>query len=186
MAVTPDGQRPTDSDARVAALIARLGLKPLPVEGTLFARTWVSAETLPDGTPAGTSIVGLHAAVPLSRSLFHRLDRDEVWHFHAGDPIRLVLLAPDGGDRDIVLGPDPLAGHAVQVVVPAGTWQAGELAAGGRWALFGCTVAPGFTAGCFTPGRRTALMRSHPGRAADIERLGCDDDATGMSPGSEG
>jgi predicted cupin superfamily sugar epimerase len=73
----------------------------------------------------------------------------------------------------------------VQAVVPAGTWQAGELAAGGRWALFGCTMAPGFTAACFTPGRRTALMGSHPRRAADIERLGCDDDATGMPPGSE-
>jgi predicted cupin superfamily sugar epimerase len=181
----PPGRPARDADPEVAALIDRLGLRPLPVEGTLFARTWVSPQSLSDGTPLGSAMIGLYSVHPASRSLFHRLDRDEVWHFHAGDPIRLVLLDPAGGSREVILGPDPLAGHAVQAVVPAGTWQAGELVRGGRWALFGCTLAPAFTADCFTPGRRGPLGAGYPERADDIVRLGCDDDAGGLPPGSE-
>jgi predicted cupin superfamily sugar epimerase len=67
---------------------------------------------------------------PPSRSLFHRLAYDEIWHFYAGDPLRLVLLHPDGSDEEVVLG-DAVEGHAVQHVIPAGTWQAGETVPGG-------------------------------------------------------
>ena len=112
----------------------------------------------------------------LSRSLFHRLTHDEVWHFYGGDPLRLVLLQPDGADDEVVLGPDLHAGQRVQYVIPAGTWQAGELMPGGSWALFGCTMAPGFTGTCFEGGRRDDLLRSHPARRADIKPLGVPDD----------
>src|SRR5262249_19429373 len=121
------------------------------------------------GAPAGT---GLFGEAPPSRSLFHRLDHDEVWHFYAGDPLRLVLLHPDGCDEEVFLGGDVVRGEQVQQVVPAGTWMAGEVAPGGPWSLFGCTMAPGFTPGCFEGGVVPELLRSHPGRRADIERLG--------------
>ena len=134
-------------------------MAPLPVEGTLFAETYRS--------DAGTAGVGLFCDEPPSRSLFHRLTFDEVWHFYAGDPLRLVLLDPDGSDREVILG-DGLA----QFVVPAGVWQAGELVPGGAWALYGCTMAPGFTPECFEGGSVERLLETHPARAADIERLG--------------
>ena len=158
-------------DPVVAQLIERFGLERLPVEGTYVARTYVGRSG-PDGVPAGTAILGLYCSDPPSRSLFHRLSRDEVWHFHAGDPLRLVLLHPDGRDEEVVLGPDVAGGQAAQHVVPAGSWQAGELVSGGRWALFGCTMAPGFTAGCFEGGATAALLASHPARRDDIDRLG--------------
>src|SRR5262245_26316351 len=144
-------------------------MTPLPVEGTFLAETYRSDDS---GAPAGTAAVALFSADPPSRSLFHRLAHDEVWHFHAGDPLRLVLLRPDGSDEEVILGGDVLGGHAVQYVVPAGVWQAGELVAGGRWALFGCTMAPGFTPEFFEGGRVPDLLQTHPARAADIERLG--------------
>ena len=149
-------------------LIERYGMSPLPVEGTLFAETYRSDETAPAGGPAGTAGVGLFCDDPPSRSLFHRLAFDEVWHFYAGDPLRLVLLHPDGSDGEVILG----GGDAVQHVIPAGVWQAGELVPGGTWALYGCTMAPGFTPSCFEGGSVEQLLASHPGRAADIERLG--------------
>jgi len=93
-----------------------------------------------------------------------------------------VLLRPDGSSDDIVLGGDPFAGHRVQFVIPAGVWQAGELVPGGSWALFGCTMAPGFTGTCFEGGRRAELLASHPDRASDIERLGIPDDHTTSMP----
>jgi len=155
----------------VARLVAHFGMTKLPVESTLFVSTYVSAARTADGAAASTAMLGLYARDPLSRSLFHRLAHDEVWHYHLGDPLRLVLLHADGSDEDVVLGPDVLAGHRVQHVVPAGTWQAGELLDGGEWALFGCTVAPGFTGEIFESGYAEDLVRTHPARLSDIRRL---------------
>ena len=168
----------------VAALVAHFDMSPLPVEGTWFVSTWRSAGDLPEGGPIGTAMIGLYAADPPSRSLFHRLAFDETWHFYGGDPIRLVLLQPDGRDEEVVMGGDPLAGQHVQYVIPAGVWQAGELVAGGSWTLFGCTLAPGFTGTCFEGGRVGPLSAGYPGRAVDIARLAVPDgDATAMPDG---
>jgi predicted cupin superfamily sugar epimerase len=156
----------------VRLLIERFGMTALPVEAVLFAQTYRSDATARSGVPAGTAGVGLFCDDPPSRSLFHRLDHDEVWHFYAGDPLRLVLLHPDGTDEEVVMGSDVLGGESVQHVVPAGVWQAGELLPGGTWALFACTMAPGFTPACFEGGRVPDLLATHPSRAADIERLG--------------
>jgi predicted cupin superfamily sugar epimerase len=155
----------------VSLLIERFGMTALPVEGTLFAETYKSTVVAPSGGPAGTAGVGLFCDDPPSRSLFHRLAFDEVWHYYAGDPLRLVLLHPDGSGEEVVMGGDVLGGKTVQHVVPAGVWQAGELVPGGTWALFCCTMAPGFTPACFEGGRASDLLATHPARAADIERL---------------
>ena len=146
-------------------------MTPLPVEATFFAQTYRSDATAGPGVPAGTAGIGLFCNDPPSRSLFHRLDHDEVWHFYAGDPLRLVLLHPDGSDEEVVMGGDVLGCQTVQHVVPAGVWQAGELVPGGTWALFACTMAPGFTPACFEGGRVADLLATHPGRGVDIERL---------------
>ena len=157
-------------------VIEAYGLQLLPVEGTLFVSTYRSPASLPDGSPVGTAMIGMYAHDPLSRSLFHRLPHDEVWHFYGGDPIRLVLLRPDGGVDEVWLGPDVRAGQRVQHVVPAGVWQAGELGPEGTYGLFGCTMAPGFTGAGFEGGRRSELLGSHPSARDDIDRLAVADD----------
>ncbi len=154
------------------SLVERFGMTPLPVEATFFVDTYRSVARVGSGGPVGSAGIGLYCDDPPSRSLFHRLEFDEVWHFYGGDPIRLVLLHPDGSDEEVILGGDPLAGGLVQHVIPAGVWQAGELAPGGVWALFGCTMAPGFTSACFEGGRVDDLAALYPARRADIERLG--------------
>lgn len=166
----------------VQALISHFGLRPLPVEGTLFAATYRGAPLQPGGAARSSAMLGLYCDDPPSHSLFHRLPVDEVWHFHAGDPLRLVLLHADGSSQDVLLGANPLAGHAVQVVVPAGSWQAGHLVAGGRYALFGCTVVPGFDSTMFEGGERDALLVRYPERRADILRCGCGPGQSRMPP----
>ncbi len=166
----------------MVALIEAYGLEPLPVEGTLFASTYRSRGSSPDGAPVGTAMIGLYAHDPLSRSLFHRLPSDEVWHFYDGDPIRLVLLHPDGEVDEVWLGADVGAGQRVQAVVPAGVWQAGELAPDGTYALFGCTMAPGLHRGGFrrwSPERaaRQPPERRRRHRAAGAARRRADLDA---------
>jgi len=168
---------------RVQALIEHYHLQPLPAEGTLFVSTYRSAHELTNGKPYGTAIIALYCDAPPSRSLFHRLPVDEVWHFYAGDPLRLVLLYPDDTSREVIMGNDPLRGQQVQFVVPAGVWQAGQLVAGGEYALFGCTLAPGFTDDMFEGGTRDHLLARYPERAQDIQALSCSPDQLKMPEG---
>ena len=169
-------------DPTVRLLIEHLDLRPLPVEATFFVQTYRSRIDTASGGPAGSAGIGLYCDEPPSRSLFHRLEFDEVWHFYCGDPLRLVLLHRDGSDEEVIMGSDVLAGQRAQYLVPARAWQAGELVAGGSWALFGCTMAPGFTSACFEGGRVAELLESHPARATDIERLGVQADHPVVMP----
>jgi predicted cupin superfamily sugar epimerase len=119
-----------------AEIIRLLGLRPHP-EGGHFVETHRDAR--PDGRAHATAIYFLLARG--ERSHWHRVDAVEVWHWHAGAPLAL-LIAHGGGKRSITLGPDLTAGEVPQGVVPAGHWQAAE--SRGDWTLVGCTVSPGF------------------------------------------
>ncbi|MCH0566981.1 MULTISPECIES: cupin domain-containing protein [unclassified Streptomyces] len=150
------------------ALVAHYGLRPLPREGGLFRRTW-AGPARPDGRPTGSAIVVLLTADDFSA--LHRLPTDEIWHFHLGDPLQLLLLAPDGTARTAVLGPDLHAGQHLQFTVPAGTWMGARVAEGGAWTFFGCTMAPGFTDADYEHGDAAELTARYPARAAQIVEL---------------
>lgn len=175
-----DGQ-PVHADT--VAMLRHFAFDRLPVEGTLFRGTWRAEQRLPSGEPTGTAMIGLYAESPRSHSLFHRLTHDEVWHVYGGDPFVLHLLHPDGRYDAVRMGSDIRQGEQVQHVVPAGTWQAGELVAGGRYALFGCTMAPGFTGGCFEAGPADVLRQAFPHATEVIGRLGVTHGSTRMPPG---
>ncbi len=149
-------------------LVAHYGMEPIPREGGLFRRTWAGPEG-PDGRPAGSAIVALLTADDFSA--LHRLPTDEVWHFYLGDPLELLLLAPDGTSRTAVLGPDVLGGQQPQLTVPARTWMGARVTAGGAWTFFGCTMAPGFTYADYEHGDAADLTARHPDRAALITEL---------------
>lgn len=83
----------------------------------------------------------------------------------------LTLLHPDGRGEQVRMGTNPLAGEQVPCVVPAGVWQAGCLVRSGRYALFGCTMAPGFTGDCFEAARAGELAARFPAFAETIHRL---------------
>ncbi|WP_447042054.1 cupin domain-containing protein [Streptomyces sp. DSM 118878] len=162
----------------------RYGLRPLPVEGGLFRRTWSGAEGA-DGRPAGSAIIALLSTTPGDFSAMHRLPVDEVWHFYRGDALELLLLAPDGSDRLVLLGAGGAGGEGgeVQYVVPAGTWMGARVIRGGRhgWGLFGTTMAPGFVPRDYEGGDAEALCARYPGRAALIREL-CRVGAPGRMP----
>lgn len=168
--------------SEVKTLIEYYKLKPLPVEGTLFCSTY---RPIPEGgKPLGSAIIGLYCEQPRSCSLFHKLAVDEIWHFYKGDPLRLILLYPDGSTRDVIMGDDVLSGQFVQFIVPAGVWQAGELLSGGRYSLYGCTMAPGFTEDMFEGGTAANLIEAYPVRNEDISRLSCRQDDLTMPEGA--
>lgn len=164
-------------------IIKHFQFEKLPVEGTFYKSTYRSTLETESGAPAGTAMIGLYCENPLSVSCFHRLSYDEVWHVYGGDPFILILLSPDGSSEEILMGPDPLKGQKVQFVIPANTWQAGSIVPGGRYALFGCTMAPGFHGSCFEAGTADALIQQYPDRTEDIQRLSVNGYETKMPEG---
>lgn len=148
----------------------RWNLAPLPGEGGFFAQTWRGGPSSAQDRPLGTAILFL-----ITRSDFsalHALDADEVWHFHAGDPVEHVQIHPGGGLKRSVLGPDILTSHAPQTIAAAGSWQGARLAAPERgWALVGCTMAPGWSEHGTRLAERRALLETFPQHAEVIHHF---------------
>jgi predicted cupin superfamily sugar epimerase len=92
---------------------------------------------------------------------------DEVWHHYEGDPVFLHTLDPSG-HQVFRLGGDLAAGQRPQHVVRGGVWQA-AVAMGDRYALCGCTVAPGFDFADFVMPTRSELLAEFPEHAALVE-----------------
>lgn len=152
-------------------LIELLGLEPMPVEGGHFRQTYVARDRLPSGKPVSTAIYYLLTDEPDGFSALHRLPTDELYHFYLGDPVEMLHLYADGRGERLVLGPDLAAGQRVQHVAPRGVWQGSRLVPGGRFALLGATMAPGFSESDFESGDREALLKSHPAQADLIRAL---------------
>ena len=120
-------------------VIEALGMQAHP-EGGWYAETWRAAS--PDGTrPSASAIVYLLAAG--DQSHWHRVDADEIWQYSAGDTLELrVWVDGDAAVMTYRLGGELDRGDVVQVVVPAGAWQAARPLGG--WTLVGCIVSPAF------------------------------------------
>lgn len=155
--------------------VERLHLMPHP-EGGWYRETYrstlqVAAVGADASLPrsAATSIYFLLADGQVST--LHRIAYDEVWHYHAGSPLRVAAIHPAGRLQTWLVGLDADAGEEPQCVVPGGCWFGAELAEPGTWALVGCTVAPGFEFADFELGSRDALLAEFPEHAGLITRL---------------
>lgn len=146
-----------------------LKMQPLPTEGGYFAETYrsdasLSADALQHAYPGERSLATAiyYMLTPDTFSAMHKLKGDEVYHFYLGDPIEMLLLKPDGSGAAVILGADIAAGMRLQHVVPGGTWQGSRLAPGGKFALLGTTMSPGFSPEDYEHGSREALSEKYP------------------------
>lgn len=161
------------------AHIERLDLQPHP-EGGYYRRSYTANEMLAAGAlperfggarPVSTAI---HFLLPAGEvSALHRMQSDELWHFYAGDPLRVHMLYPDGRHESFVLGPALDEGMVYQAAVPHGVWFGAELAGSPDkgFALVGNTVAPGFDFSDFELAERDELVARYPEHRALIRRL---------------
>jgi uncharacterized protein len=127
------------SPLKAADVIRLLDLKPHP-EGGHFRETFRDGRKVDGARAASTAIYFLLARG--ERSHWHRVDATELWHWHAGAPLKLEIAATSGSRETLTLGGDLGAGQRPQAVLPAHAWQAAQSL--GEWSLVGCTVAPGF------------------------------------------
>jgi predicted cupin superfamily sugar epimerase len=161
---------------RAQLLIDRLGLAPHPERGyyveTYRATLTVGGLPSPFSGPhaAGTAIYFLVTRAQPTTYL-HRLRADELFHFYEGGPLDVLLLGPTGAGEVRRLGTDVAAGERPQIVIPAGTWFAAELAPEASHCLIGCTVAPGFEFADFELAAGPELATRYPAHAARIARM---------------
>ena len=157
--------------------IEKLKLEAHP-EGGHYRQTYradliLSKESLPEeftgARAASTAIYFLLEGEEFSA--WHRLRSDEVWHFYAGAPLVVHVIGRDGDYSEILLGNDLDAGAVPQAVVKAGCWFGSCVKDAQRFALVGCTVAPGFEFEDFEMAKREDLVRDYPQHRKVIERL---------------
>jgi uncharacterized protein len=158
-------------------IISLFGLQPHTGEGGWFRETYRSGDEIPPRAlppgltgPHRISTAIFYLLAPGNFSILHRLKADEIWHFYLGDPVEMLLLGDSGGEV-VALGQEVARGMRVQRLVPRGTWQGCRLADGGRFALMGTTVAPGFEYEDFEAADRDALLSKHPGFSSLIRAL---------------
>jgi predicted cupin superfamily sugar epimerase len=107
----------------------------------------IAETSLPEGMQGercyGTAIYFLLRAGQVSH--WHRIKSDELWFYHAGSPLEVIVLLHDGQEKKLLLGLDVEAGQRPQVMVPAGCWFGARIVNGPEdFSLVSCTVSPGF------------------------------------------
>ncbi|MDR3054915.1 MAG: cupin domain-containing protein [Zoogloeaceae bacterium] len=129
---------------RACELIDTLELKSHP-EGGFYRRMFTSEQRDTAGRSAASAILFLLVGGAVSR--WHRVDADEVWSYHEGSPLELLIAETPERVRREILGTAE-ASSQPQRAVPAHAWQAARCL--GDYTLVGCAVAPAFDFAGFT------------------------------------
>jgi predicted cupin superfamily sugar epimerase len=152
--------------------ITQLNLLPHP-EGGYYKETYRSKE---DAAFAGfngkrnisTAIYFLLEGK--DKSHFHRIQSDELWFFHEGSVVEIIILREDKVEM-ITLGKS----DQLQAIIPAGVWFGARVKDQQNYALVSCTVAPGFDFRDFELGKKKALINLFPQHSSVIDALGYPD-----------
>lgn len=170
---------------QAAELIETLELNPHPEGGyyreTYHSPTWMSnsqtEETYGGNRRSATCIYFLLERSDVSH--FHRLKSDELWFFHAGDPLTVHAISPDGKYHaqhvgcHVTLGQSPQhlvpKGHIFGATVESPTGESQFPPAG--FSLVSCMVTPGFDFADFELFERNELTAAYPQHKDIISRL---------------
>ena len=156
--------------------INQLHLQPHS-EGGFYKESYRSPEAIPqNGLPArfpgprsfSTAIYFLLRSQ--DRSLLHRIQSDELWHWHAGSTLSIYVL-----DKQALtihqLGDNPEKKESFQLTIPANSWFGARLNTGRGYALVSCTVAPGFDFEDFELADKKELIQHNPAYKEVIDVL---------------
>ena len=161
-------------------IIDWLKLQPNPAEGGLFASTYVSALQIADsalpGFPPSPNGRALCSAIYYfieagNFSAMHRVTGDMIYHFYSGDAVEMLLLHPDASSEVCTFSSHISESAGPMKIIPGGTWLGSRIKPGGRHALMGVSMAPGFDPADYTIGEREDLIAQYPGHKQLIEKL---------------
>ncbi len=157
--------------------IIALGLVPHPEGGFYreFHRSThiLGQKSLPPGFTGNRELGSVihYMLTSDSFSAFHRLQSDEIWHFHDGSPFLIHLISPNGIYRMIRLGINVTVGEMPCFVVPAGYYFGAEVAEENSFALASCTVIPAFSFDDFEMPTSDELISIFPHLVNEIMHL---------------
>ena len=112
------------------------------------------------GAPPGLATAELLNGKPMSYNNY--VDAAAAWRTAFDFSRPCVAIIKHTNPCGIAIGTDIAAGERPQVLVPGGVWQGVRVKAGGRYALVGATVSPGFDYADFEIGSRDALLARWP------------------------
>lgn len=147
--------------------IKQLNLEP-HVEGGYFKANFVSSENITSNDLRTkfegerilwTSIYFLLRDGEVSN--FHRLKSDEMWYYHAGSPLTIYMISPEGELTTHELGLNIENGEVPQVLVPK-NYIFGSAMNNEGFSLVGCMVSPGFEFKDFELFKRQYLLDLYP------------------------
>src|ERR1041384_3051351 len=127
--------------ARAAELLTILGMRPHP-EGGHYAELFRSRHRVqvPERTVERAAITTIYFMLVAGEfSRWHRVVSDEIWHFHEGDAVELLLFDEQKGLRRLRLGAGSRETRR-PVGRAAGEWPA---APAGACGVGGCPVVRG-------------------------------------------
>ena len=151
--------------------IDQLKMEPHP-EGGHYVGTFHSDEEMDRQGSRRSLYTSIYFLLqPGEVSHFHRLKSDEVWYYHAGSPLIIHTIDPNGTYNEIKLGLAVHEGEQPQAVVPKGTIFGSSMIQEGSFSLVGCMVAPGFDFEDFELFERKELIEQYPQHEAIITKL---------------
>lgn len=159
------------ANKRAQRLISDLGMQKHP-EGGYFAEVYKCSASVSANAGSRALASSIYYLLPAGEvSRFHRLKSDELWYYHAGDPLAIHLIDPSGQLTQITLGADTGKGEIPQAVIPAG-YIFGATAKGALgYSLVGCMVCPGFEYMDFELLEREQLLTVYPQYKEIIAKL---------------
>ncbi len=144
-------------------IIKELDLKQHP-EGGFYRETYRSSERikLSAGKTRHTATAIYYLLNEGDKSHFHRVGADEIWLFHQGEPLEILMITDDGNIETKILGDRLELNQEPQITIPANTWFAAHIKEKKGFTLVSCVVAPGFEFDDFELANKQKLMKSFP------------------------
>ena len=152
-------------------IIDKLKLIPHP-EGGFYSETYRSDYTILNKKKENRHVCTAiyYLLEDEDKSLFHRIQSDELWFFHLGQPLEIISIQ---GQQltTMILGNDIEKDESPQVRIPSNTWFAAGVKNAKGFSLVSCTVSPGFDFADFVLAKREALVQQFPHLKDVIEKF---------------
>jgi uncharacterized protein len=94
-----------------------------------------------DGRPLGSALYFM--VTPEAPVKLHRIKNDQLYHYYLGDPLEALLMYQNGDSELVIVGPNIIGGHRVQLFIPGGTFHTARITGKRRWFLGASTEWPG-------------------------------------------
>lgn len=153
-------------------IIRKLNLTRHP-EGGFYRETYRAEKsvTFDNGKVRNTGTAIYYLLKEADKSHFHKVGSDELWLFHQGEPLELLMITRDGKIEAKILGNRLDLNEEPQLVIPANVWFAARIKEERGFTLVSCIVAPGFEFEDFELADKNELIRSFPNIKDEIEEL---------------